>query len=124
MAAEASYSWPKYKREEAKAIMEHCGSGATPEQIQVALDHIPDAGKMVPDFGYIVEPANVHQGVRRWHVKRLDAEFGDSVVAVCFDEEMAQHIRSLLQKDMKQRELRAALHGARVSVSDAEDDGA
>lgn len=39
MASEAAYSWPKYKREEAKAIMEHCGSGATPEQIQGYLDH-------------------------------------------------------------------------------------
>jgi hypothetical protein len=78
----------------------------------------------LPDFGYIAEPANVHQGVRRWHVKQLDAEFGDSVVAVCFDEDMAQHIRDLLQKDMKQQELRAALHGARVSVSELEDDGA
>jgi hypothetical protein len=78
----------------------------------------------LPDFGYIAEPANVHQGVQRWHVKRLDAEFGDSVVAVCFDETMAQHIRDLLQKDMKQQELRAALHGARVSVSELEDDGA
>ena len=87
-------------------------------------DHIPDAGKMVPDFGYILEPANVHQGLRRWHVKRLDAEFGDSTVAVCFDETTAQLIRDLLQKDMEQQELRAALHGARVSVSDAEDDGA
>ncbi len=87
-------------------------------------DDIPDAGKMVPDFGYIAEPANVHQGVRRWHVKRLDAESGDSTVAVCFDEDMAQHIRDLLQKDMEAQELRAALHGARVSVSDAEDDGA
>jgi hypothetical protein len=46
------------------------------------------------------------------------------VVAVCFDETMAQHIRDLLQKDMKQQELRAALHGARVSVSELEDDGA
>ena len=74
--------------------------------------------------GYIIEPANVHQGVRRWHLKRLDAEFGDSTVAVCFNETTAQHIRGLLEKDMKQQELRAALHGARVSVSDAEDDGA
>ena len=78
----------------------------------------------LPDFGYIVEPANVHQGVQRWHVKRLDADHGDSTVAVCFDEAMAKHIQGLLQKDMKQQELRAALHGARVSVSDAEDDGA
>jgi hypothetical protein len=83
-----------------------------------------ERGSGLPDFGYIVEPANVHQGVQRWHVKRLDAEFGDSVVAVCFDETMAQHIRDLLQKDMEAQELRAALHGARVSVSDAEDDGA
>ena len=78
----------------------------------------------LPDFGYIVKPANVHQGVRRWHVKRLDAEFGDSVVAVCFDETMAQRICGLLEKDMKQQELRAALHGARVSLSDFEDDRA
>lgn len=78
----------------------------------------------LPNFGYIVVPANVHQGVQRWHVKRLGAEFGDSTVTVCFDEAMAQHIRDLLQKDMEQQELRAALHGARVSVSDAEDDGA
>jgi hypothetical protein len=62
-----------------------------------------ERGSGLPDFGYIVEPANVHQGVRRWHVKRLDAEFGDSVVAVCFDEEMAQYIRGLLQKDMEEK---------------------
>ena len=56
----------------------------------------------LPDFGYVVKPTSV-EGLRRFAVVFLSAEFGDCTVCQCTSQEDADLICKLLNDDLQQR---------------------